>query len=113
VLGLPYDFAVDMWSFGCILAEMATGRPLFPAQDENELMEYYKVRVGLPPLDMVQSCSKKRQFFDVHNNLIRSKKSRLPPNAGVRSLPIRDALYCEDDSEFIEFIEVIAHFSYY
>lgn len=60
VLGLPYDFAVDMWSFGCILAEMATGRPLFPAQDENELMEYYKVRIGLPPLDMVQSCSKKR-----------------------------------------------------
>ena len=22
ILGLPYDMAIDMWSFGCILAEL-------------------------------------------------------------------------------------------
>ena len=25
VLGLPYDIAIDMWSFGCILSELFTG----------------------------------------------------------------------------------------
>ena len=25
ILGLPYDEAIDMWSFGCILAELYTG----------------------------------------------------------------------------------------
>jgi dual specificity tyrosine-phosphorylation-regulated kinase 2/3/4 len=60
VLGLAYDHPVDMWSFGCILAEITTGRPLFPASDENELLEYFKVRLGQLPPDMVQSCSKRR-----------------------------------------------------
>lgn len=60
VMGLPYDCAVDMWSFGCILCELATGRPIFPAHDENELLEHIKIRVGMPPLSMIQSCSKRR-----------------------------------------------------
>jgi serine/threonine protein kinase len=41
VLGLPYTCAADMWSLGCIVAEMVMGRPLFPAIDENELVECF------------------------------------------------------------------------
>ena len=29
ILGLPYDQQIDMWSLGCILAELWTGRVLF------------------------------------------------------------------------------------
>jgi serine/threonine protein kinase len=32
ILGLPYDCEIDMWSFGCILAELLTGYPLFPGE---------------------------------------------------------------------------------
>lgn len=30
ILGLPYSTPIDMWSMGCILAELFTGYPLFP-----------------------------------------------------------------------------------
>lgn len=30
ILGLPYGCEIDMWSFGCILAELYMGYPLFP-----------------------------------------------------------------------------------
>ena len=30
ILGLPYGTEIDMWSFGCILAELAMGYPIFP-----------------------------------------------------------------------------------
>jgi len=46
VLGAPYDQAVDMWSLGCIIYELITGKPLFPAYDENELLEYVVLTVG-------------------------------------------------------------------
>ena len=29
ILGLPYDQKIDIWSFGCILAELLTGTVLF------------------------------------------------------------------------------------
>ena len=64
ILGLPYDSAVDMWSFGCILCEMITGRPLFPAIDENELLELIKARIGLPPHWMASQSPRRKQFFD-------------------------------------------------
>ena len=60
VLGLPYDAAVDMWSFGCIIAEMVTGKPLFPAIDEGELLELMIIRIGYPPQEMINNCKKRR-----------------------------------------------------
>lgn len=63
VIGLEYDHAVDMWSLGCILFELITGSPLFPASDENELMEYFIVTVGEFPAYMLEQCKKYKQFF--------------------------------------------------
>ena len=106
VLGLPYDQAVDMWSFGCILAELVTGRPLFPAIDEHELLELFIIRIGMPPEDMINKGNKRKYFFDGNRRLIRSKRSRVPKGSRERSDTIRSALYCEDDDDFIDFVEV-------
>eukprot|EP00035_Acanthoeca_spectabilis_P021303 m.437497 g.437497 ORF g.437497 m.437497 type:complete len:293 (-) comp18117_c0_seq1:263-1141(-) len=43
-----YACAVDTWSIGCIFAEMATGRPLFPGDSEiDELFRIFRV-LGTP-----------------------------------------------------------------
>lgn len=34
--GIPYNMAIDMWSLGCILAELYSGYPLFPGENEVE-----------------------------------------------------------------------------
>jgi len=36
IMGIPYTTAIDIWSFGCIVAELYTGYPLFPGEDEVE-----------------------------------------------------------------------------
>jgi len=95
-----------MWSFGCILVELVTGRPLFPAINEKELLEFYVIRIGMPPQEMINKCRKKKIFFDSSGRLIRSRMSRIPPGSKERSDTIRKTLSKQDDEDFIDFIEV-------
>jgi len=64
ILGLPYDCAIDMWSLGCILAELYTGYPIFPGENEVEQMACIMEVVGLPPRSMVEAATRKKMFFD-------------------------------------------------
>ncbi|OQR82710.1 serine/threonine protein kinase [Achlya hypogyna] len=41
ILGLPYHHPVDMWSIGCCVYEMYTGKVLFPGQTNNEMLKLF------------------------------------------------------------------------
>ena len=107
MLGLPYSHPADMWSFGCILSELRTGRPLFPAVDENELLEFFVMIIGMPPSDMIEKAKKKARFFNPKDNsLIRSKMTRLK-DSFEGSYNLRQIVQVEnDENQFIEFLEV-------
>lgn len=38
VLGVPYDPALDIWSIGCTLYELYTGKILFPGRSNNQML---------------------------------------------------------------------------
>ncbi|KAG7856664.1 hypothetical protein KL919_004194 [Ogataea angusta] len=43
-----YSTSIDMWSAGCIMAEMFTGKPLFPgSSNEDQLLKIFKI-MGTP-----------------------------------------------------------------
>jgi len=39
ILGAPYDCAVDMWSIGCTLYELYTGKILFTGDSNNQMLK--------------------------------------------------------------------------
>jgi cyclin-dependent kinase 12/13 len=43
-----YSYAVDMWSVGCVLAELELGRPLFPGKTDVEQFELISKGIGTP-----------------------------------------------------------------
>jgi mitogen-activated protein kinase 15 len=43
-----YSFAVDLWAAGCILAELVSGRPLFPGQSTMDQLERIIAFTGPP-----------------------------------------------------------------
>ncbi len=61
MLGIPYTTGIDIWSLGCILAELYTGTtalsqigyPLFPGENEPEQMSMIMEVNGLPPKGML------------------------------------------------------------
>uniref|UniRef100_A0A8C3BHP3 Homeodomain interacting protein kinase 4 n=1 Tax=Cairina moschata TaxID=8855 RepID=A0A8C3BHP3_CAIMO len=49
LLGLPFCEKIDMWSLGCVVAELHLGRPLYPGRNEDEQVRYICKTQGLPP----------------------------------------------------------------
>ncbi|KAK4530136.1 hypothetical protein CCYA_CCYA03G0993 [Cyanidiococcus yangmingshanensis] len=43
-----YSFAVDIWSVGCLVLEMLTGRPVFPGKDEANQAQLIFSLLGTP-----------------------------------------------------------------
>ena len=41
ILGVRYTPAIDMWSFGCVVAELQRGYPLFPGKSETDQMSMF------------------------------------------------------------------------
>ena len=39
-MGGKYGMPIDMWSLGCILAELLTGYPLLPGEDEADQVSF-------------------------------------------------------------------------
>uniref|UniRef100_A0A8C3UC78 Homeodomain interacting protein kinase 4 n=1 Tax=Catharus ustulatus TaxID=91951 RepID=A0A8C3UC78_CATUS len=48
LLGLPFCEKVDIWSLGCVMAELHLGWPLYPGNDEYEQICYICSTLGLP-----------------------------------------------------------------
>eukprot|EP00656_Telonema_subtile_P001356 TRINITY_DN10616_c0_g1_i4.p1 TRINITY_DN10616_c0_g1~~TRINITY_DN10616_c0_g1_i4.p1 ORF type:complete len:402 (+),score=118.06 TRINITY_DN10616_c0_g1_i4:75-1280(+) len=103
ILGLPYDTGIDMWSFGCILAELYTGYPLFPGENEMEQMGCIMELFGKPPSELVDISSRRKMFFDSAGNprvVANSRGKKRRP--GTKDLA--SALQCADH-KFVSFLQ--------
>jgi len=91
-----------MWSLGCILAELYTGFPIFPGENEQEQLACIMEVLGVPEKDIIQRSSRRRIFFDssgAPRPVVNSKGRRRRP--GTKSL--QQVLRC-DDADFVDFI---------
>uniref|UniRef100_A0A669BG17 Protein kinase domain-containing protein n=1 Tax=Oreochromis niloticus TaxID=8128 RepID=A0A669BG17_ORENI len=59
VLGLPYNEASDMWSLGLVAVELATGVPLYPAENEYDYLKFIIETQGQPPDHQIKIKKKK------------------------------------------------------
>ncbi|KAG1144886.1 hypothetical protein G6F37_004956 [Rhizopus arrhizus] len=103
ILGLDYTKAIDMWSLGCILAELYTGIPLFPGENEQEQLACIMEIMGVPDIELIQSSERRHLFFD------RRGEPRIVCNSrGKKRRPgskcLSQALRCSDPL-FLDFIK--------
>ncbi|CAH8846320.1 unnamed protein product [Trichobilharzia szidati] len=63
LLRLGYDEAIDTWSFGCLIAELINGLPLFPGEDEADQMACIMEVLGLPHPTLLRHSSQIDRYF--------------------------------------------------
>ncbi|KAH1552137.1 hypothetical protein KXV92_008674 [Aspergillus fumigatus] len=68
-----YGVQVDVWSAGCILAEMLRGKPLFPGKDHVHQFHLITNILGNPPDAVIEKITSKNTV-----NFVKSLPSREP-----------------------------------
>ncbi|XP_008296843.1 homeodomain-interacting protein kinase 3-like isoform X2 [Stegastes partitus] len=63
ILGLPFCEAIDMWSLGCVIAELFLGWPLYPGALEYDQIRYISQTQGLPAEQLLKKGTKTSRFF--------------------------------------------------
>ncbi|TRY70976.1 hypothetical protein TCAL_02447 [Tigriopus californicus] len=64
ILGLKYDFAVDLWSFGATIYELFTGKIMFPGHSNNEMLKLFMELKGKVPNKLIKRGMFKNNHFD-------------------------------------------------
>ncbi|XP_034535349.1 dual specificity tyrosine-phosphorylation-regulated kinase 2 isoform X1 [Notolabrus celidotus] len=62
VLGSRYGMPIDMWSLGCILAELLTGYPLLPGEDEADQLACIIELLGMPSQKLLDGSKRAKNF---------------------------------------------------
>ncbi|KAG7574319.1 Protein kinase-like domain superfamily [Arabidopsis suecica] len=63
ILGLPYDEKIDLWSLGCILAELCSGEVLFPNEAVAMILARIVAVLGPIETEMLEKGQETHKYF--------------------------------------------------
>ncbi|KAI1938177.1 U4/U6 small nuclear ribonucleoprotein prp4 [Ophidiomyces ophidiicola] len=64
ILGIPYDYAIDVWSIGCTLFELYSGKILFTGRSNNQMLRSMMECRGKFPPKFLRRGSLTQLHFD-------------------------------------------------
>jgi serine/threonine-protein kinase PRP4 len=83
VLGVPYDPALDVWSIGCTLYELYTGKILFPGRSNNQMLLLMMELKGRFNSKMIKKAKFGDVFFDEMGAFINVDVDRLTGSVSI------------------------------
>jgi len=106
-----YDYKIDVWSAGCILAEILGRKPLFPGDDYIKQMNLIFQTLGTPT-DADMSFISNAQALQYIKTLKKQQKIPFPkvfPNANPLALDLLDKMLAFNPNKRISVDEALKH----
>ncbi|KAL0076408.1 hypothetical protein J3Q64DRAFT_1771659 [Phycomyces blakesleeanus] len=106
-----YTKAIDVWSVGCILAELMSGKPLFPGRDYHHQLTLILDVLGTPTMDDFYGI-KSRRARDYIRSLPFKRRipfSRLFPTASPMAVDLLEKLLTFNPEKRITVAEALEH----
>lgn len=92
IVKVDYNCAVDIWSYGCIIAELITKKPLFPGNNSYDVFLYHVKVLGKYPAEILKlSKLDKKTLIKVKNVKVYSEHCT-PLNTIIKNPIILDFL---------------------
>ncbi|KAI8066292.1 kinase-like domain-containing protein [Gilbertella persicaria] len=94
MLGLHYDYAIDVWSAACTLYELFTGKILFPGRSNNQMLKHIMELKGKFPNKLLRKAQFTSHHFDEDFSFLSIEVDRVTKNEVVKKMtllkPTRD-----------------------
>ncbi|KAF9562323.1 U4/U6 small nuclear ribonucleoprotein prp4 [Mortierella alpina] len=88
ILGLPYDPALDMWSIGCTLYELFTGKILFSGRSNNQMLKHMMDLKGPFSKKMIRKGDFYLNHFDEDCNFLSVEVEKVTQKDVIRKIQI-------------------------
>ncbi|GAA5883642.1 hypothetical protein JCM3774_005990 [Rhodotorula dairenensis] len=86
ILGLPYDYSLDVWSIACTLYELYTGKILFPGRTNNHMLLLIMETKGKFNHKLIRKARFHDRHFDESMNFLYTEKN---DSVTVRAIPAK------------------------
>ncbi|KAL4448281.1 hypothetical protein ABPG75_005500 [Micractinium tetrahymenae] len=106
-----YDAGIDVWSVGCILAELLQRRPLFPGKDYIDQLKLIIKTLGTPSDEELGfiSAPKARAYIKALATVERADLSKLFPGASPLAVDLLGRMLQFDPRRRISVEQALAH----
>ncbi|PAV83700.1 hypothetical protein WR25_26619 [Diploscapter pachys] len=108
---MHYSQTVDIWSVGCILAELVSGRPLFPGDDHIDQLTRIMAVVGTPDEQFIMKIQSEEARNYIRNlpPMPRKNFTQLFPSASRDALDLLDKMLVLDPDQRISVENSLRH----
>jgi len=88
ILGLKYDFNLDLWSVGTTIYELTTGKIMFPGHSNNQMLKLFMELKGKIPNKLIRKGQFRTQHFDDQCNFLSHETDKVTQKDKVTVMPV-------------------------
>ncbi|XP_033903867.3 mitogen-activated protein kinase 14A isoform X2 [Acipenser ruthenus] len=108
---MHYNQTVDIWSVGCIMAELLTGRTLFPGTDHIDQLKLIMLLVGTPGSELLMKISSEsaRNYINSLPHMPKRNFADVFIGANPTAVDLLEKMLVLDTDKRITAAEALAH----